>query len=137
MSPIKYERERKKAAERLGVRTSILDRLVGDERAKLGLDEDDGKQGRAISFPEPEPWPSPVDGAALLDEIAAAIGKHVVMSEQSRHVAALWVVHTYLARPLPGVAAAGDLLAGQAMRQDHAARRARAVWCCARCRLRT
>ena len=41
---MKYERERKKAAEQLGVRASILDRLVAAERAKLGLDEDDGKQ---------------------------------------------------------------------------------------------
>ena len=54
MPPMKYERERKKAAERLGVRAPILDRLVAAERAKLGLDKDDGKQGHAISFPEPE-----------------------------------------------------------------------------------
>ena len=91
-----YERARKEAADRLGFRASILDRLVVAERTRLGLCEDDAKQGRAISFPEPEPWPSPVDGAALLDGIAAALGRHVIMAEHARHAAALWVVHTYL-----------------------------------------
>ena len=76
MPPLQYERERKKAAERLGVRAPILDRLVAAERSKLGLDEDDGKlQGRAIVFAEPEAWPDEVDGAALLDAVAAAIGR--------------------------------------------------------------
>ena len=66
------------------------------EREKLGLVEDDGKQGRAISLPEPEPWPTPIDGAALLDGIADAIGRYVIMSDHARFAAALWVVHTFL-----------------------------------------
>ena len=53
-------------------------------------------QGRAISFPEPEPWPEPVDGAALLDEISKAIGAHVIMPEASRDACALWAAHTFL-----------------------------------------
>ena len=93
---IKYEQERKAAAEALGVRASILDRLVQDERARLGDDDDSGMQGRAISFPEPEPWPEPVDGAALLDEISKAIGAHVIMPEASRDACALWAAHTFL-----------------------------------------
>src|SRR5262245_38456247 len=47
---IQYEQERKVAAERLGIRAVILDRLVGAERDKLGL-EADGRQGGAVSFP--------------------------------------------------------------------------------------
>ena len=47
-------------------------------------------------MPEPEPWPTPIDGVALLDGIAEAIGRYVVMSEHARHAAALWVAHTYL-----------------------------------------
>ncbi len=92
LSPVQYERERKAAAERLNVCAAILDKLVLAERP----DDDEGKQGRAISFPEPEPWPEPVDGAALLDVIAEAIGRHVVMPEHSRNATALWVTHTYL-----------------------------------------
>jgi putative DNA primase/helicase len=37
-----------------------------------------------------------VDGVMLLDEVAEAIRKHVVLSEHARDAAALWVVHTYL-----------------------------------------
>jgi hypothetical protein len=101
LTPLQYEQERKAAAEKLDVRASILDRLVQAERVRLGLDgDDDGKQGRAISYPEVEPWPEPVNGAELLDEIAEVIGgekRHVVMAEVShRVIATLWVVHTYL-----------------------------------------
>ena len=66
------------------------------KRAELGFDgADDAMQGRAISFPEPEPWPEPVEGPALLDEIASR-KRYVVMAEQARDSPALWVVHTYL-----------------------------------------
>jgi hypothetical protein len=68
LSPLQYEHERKGEAKRLNVRAPILDRLVKAKRPTT----DDGKQGRAISFPEPEPWPDSVDGAELLDGIAAA-----------------------------------------------------------------
>jgi putative DNA primase/helicase len=96
LSTIQYEQERKGAASQLGVRAPILDRLVQAERERLGLVDDDGRQGRSISLPEPEPWPTPIDGVALLDGIAEAIGRYVVMSEHARHAAALWVAHTYL-----------------------------------------
>jgi hypothetical protein len=97
MPALDYERTRKAAAERLGIkRLSLLDGLVKAKRAELGLDGGDGLQGRAIEFPEPEPWPQPVDGGALLDGIAKAIRAHVVMSDTGRDACALWVVHSYL-----------------------------------------
>jgi hypothetical protein len=78
---------------RLNLRAPILDRLVAAERGKS---DDDGKQGQALSLPEPEPWPHPVDGANLLDDIAGAIEQHVVMDEWQADVVALFVVFTYL-----------------------------------------
>jgi Protein of unknown function (DUF3631) len=97
MAPLDYERTRKDAGKRLGVnRLSLLDTLVKAKRVELGLNADDGKQGRAISFPELEPWPEPVNGAALLDELASAIGAHVVMLEHFSHSGALWSLHTHL-----------------------------------------
>jgi putative DNA primase/helicase len=93
---VEYERARKAAAEKLGVRTSMLEKLVKAKRTELGLDGEDGKQGHAIAFPDPEPWPDPVGGAALLDAISDAIKRHVILSEHSRFLAALWAVHTYL-----------------------------------------
>jgi Protein of unknown function (DUF3631) len=96
LSVVEYENQRRAAAEKLNVRASILDKLVAAEREKLGLVEDDARQGRSISLPEPEPWPTPIDGAALLDGIAEAIGHYVVMSDLARFATALWVVHTFL-----------------------------------------
>jgi Protein of unknown function (DUF3631) len=91
-----YEGQRKAAADRLGFRASILDKLVEAERARLGLAGDDSKQGHAISFPEPEPWPEPVKGEELLNALANAIRRHVVMSDAARDEAALWVLHAHM-----------------------------------------
>ena len=96
LSPVQYERERKDAAELLGIRAAILDKLVQAERP-----DDDSKQGRAVSFPEPELWPEPVNGAALLDSIAEAIRRYVILSDHSRDATALWAIHTYLVDCIP------------------------------------
>jgi putative DNA primase/helicase len=93
LATLEYERQRKEAAERLDIRASILDRLVAAERAKSS---EGGKQGRALSLPEPEPWPRSVNGADLLDQLSASIRRHVVMHDHVADTAALWVVHTYL-----------------------------------------
>jgi putative DNA primase/helicase len=92
LSPLEYEAERKVAAKRLNIRSATLDNLVSAERGTAG----DGKQGRALSLPEPEPWPNRVSGADLLDALSAAIRRHVVMSGHAADTAALWIVHTYL-----------------------------------------
>jgi putative DNA primase/helicase len=93
LDPLSYEREREAAAERLAIRVAVLDRLVAVAR-------NDGKeargQGRPLVFPDIEPWPDPLDGAELLDELAAAILRHVVMTDAAAAAAALWVVHTWL-----------------------------------------
>jgi putative DNA primase/helicase len=91
LSKLEYEQERIEAAKRLGVRAPILDRLVAAAR-----EPDDGKQGRALSLPEPQPWNEPVNGTKLLGELSAAIQRHVVLSDHMADTAALWVVHTYM-----------------------------------------
>jgi len=93
---LEYDQQRKGAAEKLVVRASILDKLVEAERVRLNPDTGDGKQGHAIAFPDPEPWPEPVKGDQLLDQIAQAIRNHVVMSDHCRDASALWVVHSFL-----------------------------------------
>jgi putative DNA primase/helicase len=77
LSPVQYEQQRKDVAEKLGLRASILDKLVKAERP-----DDGNTQGSAIEFPEPEMWPEPVNGAQLLDRIADAVRNHVVMAER-------------------------------------------------------
>ena len=96
LSAFEYEHARAAAAKALRVRARMLDKLVAVKRSELGLDDDDGKQGRPLVFPEPEPASEPVDGAALLNALTKAIGSYVIMSDASRDAMALWIVHTYL-----------------------------------------
>jgi hypothetical protein len=81
------------AADCLKIRVTTLDKEVDAAR---GETEDDSKQGRALKLPDPEPWPEAVNGADLLDTLAKAIRRHVVMSDHAADSAALWAVHTYL-----------------------------------------
>ena len=46
-------------------------------------------------MPEPEAWPEPVNGAALVTELTAAIRKYVVLTESDALAVALWVLHSY------------------------------------------
>jgi len=96
LSAFEYERARAAATKALGVRARMLDKLVAVKRAAMGLDNDDGKQGRPLEFPEPEPASEAVDGAALLDALTKAIGSYVIMSDASRDAMALWIVHTHV-----------------------------------------
>lgn len=51
--------------------------------------------GEEIDLPLPEPWPEPVDGAALLDAIVLQIGRYVVVGTHETRAIALWILHTY------------------------------------------
>ena len=52
-------------------------------------------QGAALTWTDPEPWPDPVDGAELLDELVAVIRRYVVVPEVAAQAAALWVLLTH------------------------------------------
>jgi hypothetical protein len=88
---IDYERERETVAKRLSIRLPVLDELVALARLKTAAEP---------SLPflpaiEAAPWPEPVNGAQLLDEITAAIRRYVVLEKGAAEATALWVVHTY------------------------------------------
>jgi putative DNA primase/helicase len=51
--------------------------------------------GRTPLFVDPEPWPEPVDGVTLLNELASVAGAYVVLPEGAADALALWIVHTY------------------------------------------
>lgn len=90
---LEYERVRTDEAERLGVRVTQLDKLVRNERSS---GENDHLQGRRIEWNEPEPWPEPVDGEALLTDIAGLIRRYVDMPSEKADAVALWIAHTFL-----------------------------------------
>jgi hypothetical protein len=98
---LKYELEREDVAQKLGIRVSVLDRLVkierGDADVARGGDEAAGGPGRSLAFPEIELWPEPVDGEQLLDDIVAEMRRYIVLGTAAAHAVALWVaaVHAF------------------------------------------
>jgi hypothetical protein len=94
---LEYERERQPAAERLGVRIGVLDKLVDAKRAESAVEENDdtGGQGRPIEFREILPWERPVDGARLLSDLSCGIRRYVVIEQQQADAIALWVLFTH------------------------------------------
>jgi Protein of unknown function (DUF3631) len=90
LTEVKYELERKSAAQRMGIAVTRLDKLVKSARP-----QDTKGQGRTFELPSVEPWHEPVNGADLLDEICTAIGRHVVLPRNSVITLALWALHTH------------------------------------------
>ena len=93
LPPLEYERLRESVAARLGTRVSTLDRLVEPKRSKPK--EEDGLQGDLLTFPEIEPWPTPVNGAEVLSEISATFPRYVVLPAGAADATALWAAHTH------------------------------------------
>jgi putative DNA primase/helicase len=94
LSPIEYDRTREGEAEALGIRVSTLDRVVATARGDLS---DTGAQGHAITFADDEEtlWPAPVEGAHLLDAIAATYRRYLVLPRGGAEALALWTVHSH------------------------------------------
>ena len=94
MGPLEYEQQRKAAAEALGCRAPMLDRLVAAEQRAAGL-VDDGLQGHDFKLENPEPWPDPVAGPDLVAALVLNIRRHVILSEHEAIAVALWVLHAH------------------------------------------
>ncbi len=97
LPPLDYERERKVAADILGCRASVLDRMVQHERDRLGGDDGRRLQGRAVELHEPKPSDDPVNGASLLNAIVTAIQTYIVLPEHAARSCAVWTLYTFLA----------------------------------------
>ena len=93
LSPIEYDRERESAAERLGCRVATLDREVSARRDDTAATDAAG--GSPVRIADPAPWPEPVNGAALLSELAERIERHVRMGSAAADAVALWIIHAH------------------------------------------
>jgi hypothetical protein len=91
LTPVEYEIERKAAAERLDMRPSVLDTLVKAKRPKKALTEPHD----FLPHWTVEPWPSPVDGDALLGELREHFTRYCVLPKHAAVALALWVLHTW------------------------------------------
>ncbi len=50
---------------------------------------------RSMKLESPEPWPDPVDGAGLADEIAAIFDRYLVLPEGASAAMTLWLFHAH------------------------------------------
>ncbi len=88
-----YDRQRKEAATRLGIRVITLDEEV-EKRRPTHLGDD--LQGQAMLFEDPEPWDEAVAGVALLGEIKSLAEQCIHLPDGGGIKLALWTVLTYL-----------------------------------------
>ncbi len=86
---IEYERARTKTAKELGARPSVLDKKVDELRGLVA-------ENPEMAFMKlPEPWPSAVDGDALLLDLCDTIERHVILTQPAITASALWVLHAH------------------------------------------
>ena len=52
-------------------------------------------QGKTIILTDPEPWPDPVNGSELLDDIVGLLKQFVIFPDNGPEAIALWVIHTF------------------------------------------
>ena len=90
LSPVEYDQRREKARKRLGVRVTTLDAEVAKRRPATESDTD-----TTDLFSDPDPWPDPVDGAAMLDALATSFTRYVVLPDGAADALALWVVFAH------------------------------------------
>jgi putative DNA primase/helicase len=86
-----YESSRVAAAKRLGMRASIVDKLVAAARPKSG----DGEAGAAIKLIARTPAETEVNGSILLAGIIRQFDTYVFLSYNEKLAAALWVIASY------------------------------------------
>jgi putative DNA primase/helicase len=73
----------------------LLDSARPDAPAGKRAKPEKPKQGREVLFEDAEPWPQPVDGAALLDRLASTCSRYLALPDHASAALALWVLHAY------------------------------------------
>ena len=111
MSPLKYQRERQAAAMEIGIKVGVLDFLVKDQRKINGAGSTHPAHWQV------EPWPDPVDGAALLDAVADVFERYAVLPEHAAVALVLWVAFAWALELIPVLPVRRAGLADEALRQ--------------------
>jgi hypothetical protein len=92
LSALEYERERKAAAERLGVRSSILDKLVEAERIASGSKSAEPASSFLYDHWDVELWPEAVDGEILFRALVETLHRYLVLDGPLATAAGLWTI---------------------------------------------
>ena len=91
LSELGYAKERTDAAKKIKCKVSLLDKLVNSARRQSPAGDKKGA-GRPLTLPEPKPWPDPVAGEELIDDVTKAIRRYVILGEDLACSCALWVI---------------------------------------------
>ena len=89
--PASWQRARAMFKAIQGVTIGDLDRVT-----MPAGESGDGNQGQPIEWNDPDPWPEPVDGAALLSDISAFIRRHVFLPDELADTVTLWIAVTWI-----------------------------------------
>ena len=92
MSPAEYGIRRQAIADKTGIPFKYLDAEYDARRKSV---KEDGRKTIERAYWYVEPWPSPVEGAVLIDQIERRLKRHVVMSDEAALAAALWSVFAW------------------------------------------
>jgi len=92
LSPVAYDQTRKAAAKRLGIRVSLLDGLVVEQRRV----DSPLVAGQDAPFSEITPCAEVVNAATLLTDIAATIRRFAILPGKAADAVALWIAMTHL-----------------------------------------
>jgi putative DNA primase/helicase len=98
--PAQYDRERKRIAEKFGIRRPTVDKKVEAEKEGSKKSKHQGKgeaDGNGLVEHEPQPWHEPVRLAEVLTTLRERLSKHIVFASPAQGtVVALWIAHTYV-----------------------------------------
>ena len=77
----------------VGVKASQADAAFTELRRETEIE---GLVGSKLDLSDPEPWPAPVDGADLLDAIAAVFRRHLALPNGAASLLALWTLFAHV-----------------------------------------
>jgi putative DNA primase/helicase len=92
LDSVDYARERKAAAKAMGIPVATLDKEVNTARASFGTG---ATATKPLTLTEIVPYPTSVDGVELVGETIAAFGRHVIIGEPEKLIAAFWTAHAH------------------------------------------
>jgi putative DNA primase/helicase len=95
LSELAYQRRRDEAAAELGIRVTVLDKVVAKKRMEMETDH------IPMLYPHwtVEPSAEPLDTGILLETLVQKIRRHVVMTPDQGVAVALWIMLTWIHEP--------------------------------------
>jgi len=93
--PLRRASFRSAAADLLKARKVTSPAAVVDAALGAGATQSSDGGGKALALPSPEPWPTAVDGAQLLGNLAATIRRYAILTAEQADAVALWILFTY------------------------------------------